>query len=42
MPAVVKKVALPTGIRIGEIKFREHGKLLHGRKLLLEMKGRIY
>ena len=36
------EAAVTARTRIGWIKFREGGELLHGRKFLLKMNGRIY
>ena len=36
------EAAVAARTRIGSIKFRECGELLHGRKFLLKNEGRIY
>ena len=36
------EMAVTARARLGWVKFRECGELLHGKKFLLKMKGRIY
>jgi len=36
------KAAVTARTRIGWMKFREYGEILHGKKYLLKLKGKIY